>query len=953
MSQDKIEILQRALKREKAARKEAEKILDDKSKNLYYLSEELRKTNLRLENLLNEKSTQLKGVFENINDAYIVIDLFGNVLKMNDVAIDMFGYDIDKELFNVTDLICDSDSEYSYQSFEKLKDEGSFTNFTSRVITKHKNLKWVQINASIIVNKDNNPIAAQGIIRDITHNKESEDLLIESENRLSSLIQNLYTGVLLEDENRKLVLTNTKFCDLFKIRFTPEALIGIDCSNASKSRKLLFKDLDSFSSRVNKILKNKKQVLGEELLMKDGRTLEIDFVPILKGDEYKGHLWTFRDITFTKQYSKILETQKEKYSSIIANMNLGLLEVDLNDKILMANQSFFKMSGYTEEELIGKTGRKVFLSSTDENIILEQNLKRLNGKSGSFELKVRNKKQELKHWLISGAPNYDLNGVVTGSIGIHLDITQAKLNTELIREQKRELDIIINNTPVGIVLTQLGNILKTNLTFQNMLGFSEKELTKRTLVSFLIPEDFEESEYNLLKISRGDIDSFSSNNRYRKSDGSIIWAKSDVNAVRDSQGNIKFLLTLIEDITHEREKKLIIDMVNNLTKSILGVTDINQIAWEIVNKIADYLDSNDCVIYIVDHKKKTLEQLAVYGQKLDEGKKIKNKLIIPIGEGIVGSVVKTGVSEIIKDTSIDKRYIVDDAIRFSEITVPIIIDGEVIGIIDSEHSEKNHYSQKHIEVLESIANIVAIQLKTALSIRKLEETEEKNKQLLYELENSNNELQEYAHIVSHDLKTPLRSIDALVSWIKTDNKDQFDLPTSQNFELIETTLETMEQLISNVLEYSSSGFKTDNPQEIDLNLLLIDIKKILIIPKNLSINILKKLPKIKGEKTKFQQLFLNLINNAITFLNKEDGLIEIDFIEKKLFYQFSIKDNGMGIDKRFHDKIFKIFYHLNSNEKSTGIGLSIVKKIVNFYNGDIWLESELGIGTTFYFTIKK
>ena len=953
MSQDKIEILQRALKREKAARKEAEKILDDKSKNLYYLSEELRKTNLRLENLLNEKSTQLKGVFDNINDAYIVIDLFGNVLKMNDIAIDMFGFDIEKELFNVTDLICDSDSEYSYQSFEKLKDEGSFINFTSRVITKHKNLKWVQINASIIVNKDNNPIAAQGIIRDITDNKDSEDLLIESENRLSSLIQNLYTGVLLEDENRKLVLTNTKFCDLFKIRFTPEALIGIDCSNASKSRKLLFKDLDSFSSRVNKILKNKKQVLGEELLMKDGRTLEIDFVPILKGDEYKGHLWTFRDITFTKQYSKILETQKEKYSSIIANMNLGLLEVDLNDKILMANQSFFKMSGYTEEELIGKTGRKVFLSSTDENIILEQNLKRLNGKSSSFELQVRNKKQELKHWLISGAPNYDLNGVVTGSIGIHLDITQAKLNTELIREQKRELDIIINNTPVGIVLTQLGNILKTNLTFQNMLGFSEKELTKRTLVSFLIPEDFEESEYNLLKISRGDIDSFSSNNRYRKIDGSIIWAKSDVNAVRDSQGNIKYLLTLIEDITHEREKKLIIDMVNNFTKSILGVTDIHQIAWEIVNKIADYLDSNDCVIYIVDHKKKTLEQLAVYGQKLDEEKKIKNKLIIPIGEGVVGSVVKTGVSEIIKDTSIDKRYIVDDVIRFSEITVPIIIDGKVIGIIDSEHSEKNHYSQKHIEVLESIANIVAIQLKTALSIRKLEETEEKNKQLLYELENSNNELQEYAHIVSHDLKTPLRSIDALVSWIKTDNKNQFDLPTSRNFELIETTLETMEQLISNVLEYSSSGFKTDNPQEIDLNLLLIDIKKILIIPKNLSINILKKLPKIKGEKTKFQQLFLNLISNAITFLNKEYGIIEIDFIEKKLFYQFSIKDNGMGIDKRFHDKIFKIFYHLNNNEKSTGIGLSIVKKIVNFYNGDIWLESELGIGTTFYFTIKK
>ena len=105
MSQAKIDILQRALEREKAARKSAEEILDEKSRHLYFLSEKLKKTNLKLAGLLDEKSSQLQGVFKNINDAYLVIDLSGNVLKMNDIAVDLFGYDIKKEKFNVTNLI--------------------------------------------------------------------------------------------------------------------------------------------------------------------------------------------------------------------------------------------------------------------------------------------------------------------------------------------------------------------------------------------------------------------------------------------------------------------------------------------------------------------------------------------------------------------------------------------------------------------------------------------------------------------------------------------------------------------------------------------------------------------------------------------------------------------------------------------------------------------------------
>jgi PAS domain S-box-containing protein len=659
MSQDQIEILKRALKREKAARKSAERILEDKSRELYDISEELKNSNIKLNDLVEEKSSTIKGIFENINDAYLVIDLYGNVLKMNDVAIQVFGYDIDKENFNVTEVIYKDDVEYAYNSFAKLYDEGSFNGYTTRILTKNKQVKWLQINGTLIYNKENKPIAAQGIVRDVTKEKEAANLLMESKNRLSALVLNLNSGIILEDEHRKIVSSNTKFCELFKIDAQPHELFGMDCKLASEQNKLLFKDPSSFIERMDEVIEGQIAVFGDQLEMIDGTILERNYTPIIVAGKMNGYLWTFRDITLEKNYSLSLEVQKEKYSNIIANMNLGLVELNTKNEILMVNQSFTEMSGYTEEQLLGKVESDIFPVENDSDIIEKENLKRLNGESNSYELKTKCSKGTYRHWLVSRAPNYNLLGVVVGSIGIHLDITE----------------------------------------------FKKLELQKESI--------------------------------------------------------------------------------------------------------------------------------------------------------------------------------------------------------------------------------------------------------LKELEVSNNQLHEYAHIVSHDLKSPLRSIDALTSWIRADNEGKFDEMTLQNFDLLDSTLETMEKLISNVLEYSSAGSKSQEDEDVDLNDTLSDLKKLLFVPDNISINVLNELPIVKGDKTKFQQLFQNFISNAIKFSDKEKGIIEIDYKDKNAFHQFSISDNGIGIEKKYHEKIFKIFTSLNKREDSTGIGLSIVKKIIDLHEGDIWLESEPNVGTTFYFTLKK
>ena len=174
-------------------------------------------------------------------------------------------------------------------------------------------------------------------------------------------------------------------------------------------------------------------MLSDELEMKDGRILERDYIPIFNNGVYKGHLWTYNDVTIRKNYKKNLEIQKEKYWSIIANMNLGLIEVDNGDIIQLVNQSFCDMSGYSEGELLGNKASDT-LKVNEKKIILEKGKERLKGTSDSYEVQVQTKKGQKKYWLISGAPRYDESGKVVGSIGIHLDITAQK-NLELQKEK--------------------------------------------------------------------------------------------------------------------------------------------------------------------------------------------------------------------------------------------------------------------------------------------------------------------------------------------------------------------------------------------------------------------------------------------------------------------------------------------------------------------------------------
>lgn len=224
-----------------------------------------------------------------------------------------------------------------------------------------------------------------------------------------------------------------------------------------------------------------------------------------------------------------------------------------------------------------------------------------------------------------------------------------------------------------------------------------------------------------------------------------------------------------------------------------------------------------------------------------------------------------------------------------------------------------------------------------------------------ELLRANEDLDQFAAIVSHDLKSPLRGISNLATWISEDLEGVENEDVKTNLELLKKKAASMESLINGILDYSKVGRENITTQLVNSSEVIKNIIKESEEEHTLSFNIQEKLPILNTKKTIFHQIISNLIGNAIKYHNKENGVINIGFELKHDVYQFSIEDNGPGIEKAYHDKIFNIFQTLNEKKdaNSSGVGLAIVKKSVESLGGELTLESTPGKGSKFMFTIPK
>lgn len=321
------------------------------------------------------------------------------------------------------------------------------------------------------------------------------------------------------------------------------------------------------------------------------------------------------------------------------------------------------------------------------------------------------------------------------------------------------------------------------------------------------------------------------------------------------------------------------------------------------------------------------------------------------------AINKTNEVLMVSDSRIDERFydnplVTGDPYIVFYTGVPLVSPkGLALGTLCVVDDKPKQLSQEQITSLKSLANQV---------VRLMES---RKGQILLKnantaLEAKYKELEKFALIAAHDIKSPLNNISTIINFLIQGHGEKLDENANKLLETLDKSAEQLRRLVDGILSYSrSEKVLSRNIEEIDFHSFITDICELMNPGSDCNFIYPDTKHLIKVNKVALEQIFINLISNAIKYNDKKQVNIEIGFTEKEEEYEFFVKDNGPGMEPQYHDRIFNIFEILQSSDKEgnrgSGVGLATVKKLIEGQNGKIWLESELGIGTCFYFTIEK
>ena len=406
--------------------------------------------------------------------------------------------------------------------------------------------------------------------------KKNTDRLIKKQ--LLTVIQNLSSGVLLENSKREIAMVNEEFIKIFSIPLSITQLIGVDCEKYAHDFKSLFLNESEFISRISTILRENKKVKGEYLYMNDGRIISRDFSPIIINQKLEGYLWNYVDVTENAKKEEIIRINEEKYRRVLENLELGIVEVDLNNIITKAYPGFCELTGYEAKELIGKSAIELLVENEDKDFLINQTNRRKKGKTDVYEFKIRKKQGDLVWVIISGAPIYDVNNVIIGSIGIHwnnsitkqreLELVKAKESAELSSKVKKQFLANISHeirTPINVIMGM------AELLFESEVDDEKKQEINAIRVSSKNLLEIVNDLLNFSKIDSGKVElkSFEFSLHETISEGLDLF----LTQIKKKGLELKYILDpKIPDVVFGDELKLK-QIINNLVSNAIKFTE--------------------------------------------------------------------------------------------------------------------------------------------------------------------------------------------------------------------------------------------------------------------------------------------------------------------------------------------------------------------------------------------
>ena len=625
-----------------------------------------------------------------------------------------------------------------------------------------------------------------------------------------------------------------------------------------------------------------------------------------------------------KQAEEVLKVNQGKFNAMVGAIadDIALIDKDLN--IIWTNAVAKGMYG---ETMVGKKCYEVYHQrKTPCEPYPCPTVKALyDNKVHQYEAMVTGKDGRTRYLhCVANAALRDEQGKPKAVLEICRDITERRHMEDALRESERKCSDLVQYSPDGIIsLDKTGNFLSFNTAAEHMTGFSaEKVLGKHfTKIGILAEKSIQKTlkEFGLL-LTGAERPPFELDIIRKDRTRRVM----EVNARLIEQDDREAWLQLIlRDITERKEAERALDRSENLLRTIINATKDAMIAV-----------GEDGFINLFNPAAEKM-----FGRKKDEMIGQPLDLLIP-------EQYRQRHRQYVKDYFVSKKpnRVIGNTLevqaQHSEGYVLPIELSLSIGVVDNKR------------VVIAVARDITERKKAEQTLEELNAALETTN---LELLRTNKELQEFAYITAHDLKTPLRAIGTLADWLSVDYADQFDDQGKENVRLLVTKAKQMSFLIDDILRYSGAGQNAQKPQDVDLNRILSEVIQEVAPPEHIRVTVENPLPTLVCKKTHIIQIFQNLLSNAIKYMDKPEGQITVRCTEQDDVWRFGVTDNGPGIEKKYFDKIFKIFQTLSPREgvESTGIGLSIVKKLVELNKGAVWVESELGQGSTFLFTLPK
>lgn len=782
-------------------------------------------------------------------------------------------------------------------------------------------------------------------------NKGGENFNENTDHTISTtalhILNSLYEGVLISDCKGKVVYTNPKF--------VKTALLGsVDVEGKNLTADQYFSPLQPLLEYFDQA-KNTGQAIEFQFirLFENGREKFVSGkfeVCNFNGDIF--YICVLRDVSTEKRASealsklsgkieeiaerrseKLAKTEREK-EAILNAMSENVAFQDTEHNLLWVNKAAAECIGKKPEDLIGKKCFALWQGKAEpcDNCPVTKAFQTGEPFEGSLST------PDGSLWQIKGYPVKDDDGEIIGAIELGTDVTDKKRVERELEKQRLEYRSLIEQAPVGIFHTTIdGKVLMANPVMVKVLGY-ESELDFKEHVNassledvlFLHKERRKELIQKVLSTGGWSIHEI----EYRKKDGTPLTAEVTIRAVFDEQGKVEYFEGFAQDIT---QRKLAEEIRHQSEKKFRMLYKYSPLGYQSLNVEGKILEVNPAWQKITGYDRDEVIGRS-FGDFLTE--KFRNKFHQRFENFKQKGFIRGTYFEIISKSGDIK---------------PVEFDGNI------ERDEDGNFICTHCMMQD-------------ISQRMIEESQKEMFNSV--LQEKNKELESIIHIASHDLRTPLVNVkgfsrelkyscdrvkelleDVIINGNKADELHEIlqnEVPESLGF--IINSAEKMSAILDGLLKLARLGKSALTFEDLDMNELVCEIRDSMEYTiHNLEVKVeIGDLPPCHAEREQIIQVFSNFLSNALKYLDDHrKGHIKITGEKIPGYTQYCVEDNGIGIEQDNLEKIFGIFYRISSEGKQPGdgLGLTIVKRIVEMHKGTAWAESEYGKGSKFFFTV--